>query len=169
MVPILLAFAAFAFLAAAFIIVNVVSGVVVGNMRQLGLMKAVGATPRDVSAVLVAEVFVPALFGAIIGVALGALASQPIMGNSAAALGVPALNAISPAVLIGVLVVALVVTLIAAVGPALRGSRLTAVEALTRGAAPGAAGRRTIFPLPAWMPDAAALGLHRIGPGHCAP
>ena len=60
MVPILLAFAAFAFLAAAFIIVNVVSGVVVGNMRQLGLMKAVGATPRDVSAVLVAEVFVPA-------------------------------------------------------------------------------------------------------------
>ena len=60
MVPILLAFAAFAFLAAAFIVVNVVTGVVLGNLRQIGLLKSIGATPGQVAATLVVQVVVPA-------------------------------------------------------------------------------------------------------------
>jgi putative ABC transport system permease protein len=165
MVPILLAFAAFAFLAAAFIVVNVVSGVVVGSLRQIGLLKAVGATPGQVTGVLLLQVLVPATLGAIAGIVLGAIASAPILGSSAAALGVTSLATVSPTVLIGVAGVALGVTLVAALLPALRGSRLTAVEALTRGASP-TAGRPPRVHLPAvpdWVPDPAALGLRRLG------
>jgi putative ABC transport system permease protein len=165
MVPILLAFAAFAFLAAAFIVVNVVSGVVVGSLRQIGLMKAVGATPRQVSGVLLLEVLVPATIGAIVGVALGAIASEPILGSSAAALGVPALSAISPSVLAGVVLVAVGITAVAAFAPAIRGSRLSTVTALTRGAAP-TAGRTPRLRIPAppdWVPDPAVLGFRRLG------
>jgi putative ABC transport system permease protein len=48
-VPVLLAFAVFALLAAAFTIANVVSGVVLAGQRDIGVMKAIGFTPRDVA------------------------------------------------------------------------------------------------------------------------
>ena len=48
-VPILLAFSVFALLAAAFTIANVVSGIVLTSYRDIGVMKAVGFTPGQVT------------------------------------------------------------------------------------------------------------------------
>ena len=48
-VPVLLAFSIFALLAAAFLIANIVSGVVLTSYRDIGVMKAVGYTPGQVS------------------------------------------------------------------------------------------------------------------------
>ncbi len=53
--PILLAFSVFSLLAAAFIIANVVSGIVLTGYRDIGVMKAVGYTPNQVVAILLAE------------------------------------------------------------------------------------------------------------------
>jgi len=166
MVPILLAFAAFAFLAAAFIVVNVVTGVVLGNLRQIALLKSIGATPGQVAATLVVQVAVPAAVGAVAGTMIGALASQPILGDSAAALGVTELSQLSPIVLTVVPLAAIAVTLLAAVGPALRGGRLPAADAMTRGSTPSGArsGRPPRFRIaaPEWLPDSARLGLRRL-------
>jgi putative ABC transport system permease protein len=166
MVPILLAFAAFAFLAAAFIIVNVVTGVVLGNLRHIGLLKSIGATPGQVAATLVVQVVVPAVVGAVAGTAVGALASQPILGQSAAALGVTAVAQLSPAVLTLVPLTAILVTLVAALGPALRGGHLRAADVLTRGSTPAGArsgrARQIAFRAPEWLPDSARLGLRRL-------
>ena len=47
-VPVLLAFSIFALLAAAFLIANIVSGIVLTSYRDIGVMKAVGYTPGQV-------------------------------------------------------------------------------------------------------------------------
>ena len=70
-VPILLAFSIFALLAAAFTIANVVSGVVLTSYRDIGVMKAVGFTPVQVTAILVAQILVPVTVGAVAGVIVG--------------------------------------------------------------------------------------------------
>jgi hypothetical protein len=70
-VPILLAFAVFALLAAAFTIANVVSGIVLPGYRDIGVMKAVGFTPRQVTTILVAQILVPVTIGAVAGVIVG--------------------------------------------------------------------------------------------------
>ena len=51
-VPVLLAFSVFAMLAAAFLIANIVTGVVLTSYRDIGIMKAVGYTPGQVTTIL---------------------------------------------------------------------------------------------------------------------
>ena len=76
-VPVLLAFSIFALLAAAFTIANVVGGIVLTSYRDIGVMKAVGFTPAQVTAILIGQILVPVTVGAIAGVIAGAIASQP--------------------------------------------------------------------------------------------
>ncbi len=123
-VPVLLAFAVFALLAAAFLIANVVTGVVLTSYRDIGVMKAVGYTPRQVSAILGGQVLVPAAAGTVIGVALGTLASQPVARDTAASFGVPVTEVISIPVVVGVAAIGLLTTGLAAFVPALRAGRM---------------------------------------------
>jgi putative ABC transport system permease protein len=139
-VPVLLAFSVFALLAAAFTIANVVGGIVLTSYRDIGMMKAVGFTPRQVSATILIEILVPVAIGSVAGVVLGTLASQPTVMRTAQSFGLPAVFAFSPAVVVAVLAVAIAVAAVAALGPAVRAGRLSTVEAFTRGAQP-AAGR----------------------------
>ena len=78
-VPILLAFSIFALLAAAFTIANVVSGIVLTSYRDIGVMKAVGFTPVQVTASSSARSSSPVTIGAVAGVIIGTIASQPIV------------------------------------------------------------------------------------------
>ena len=88
-VPVLLAFSVFALLAAGFMVANVVSGIVLANYRDIGIMKALGFTPADVVKVLLAQVFVPAGLGTAFGLLLGTLASRPTVEATARSFGVP--------------------------------------------------------------------------------
>jgi len=139
-VPILLAFSMFALLAAAFSIANVISGIVLSSYRDIGVMKAVGFTPRQVSAILLIQILAPAALGTILGVAAGMLASQPTVASTTVSFGLPPAFAISPLVLFLVPIVALAVAGIAALGPAIRAGRLSPVEAMTRGTMPAVGG-----------------------------
>jgi putative ABC transport system permease protein len=165
MVPILLAFGAFAFLAAAFIIVNVISGIVIGSTRQIGLLKAMGTTPGQVSLVLFGQILVPSVVGAAFGTLAGLVAAQPILAQTAGALGVPTLVGPSPAVLLGVPAAALVVTTVSALVPALRAGRMAATQAITSGATPStgrAAGLTRALLERTALPDSIALGVGRL-------
>ena len=139
-VPILLAFSVFSLLAAAFIIANVVSGIVLTGYRDIGVMKAVGYTPNQVVAILLAEILAPATIGAVIGVVAGTLASQPILAQTARSFGLPEAFTMSMPVIAGVLAAVLAVSVLAAVGPAVRAGRLSVTGAISRGSMPSLGG-----------------------------
>ena len=135
-VPVLLAFSVFALLAAAFLIANIVSGVILTSYRDIGVMKAVGYTPRQVSLVLAGQVLAPAVVGSVIGVVIGTIASQPVIHDTALSFGLPTAFSLSAPVIVGVLGLALATCVLAALVPAIRAGRISPVEAMTRGVAP---------------------------------
>ncbi len=137
-VPILLAFSVFALLAAAFIIANVVSGIVLSSYREIGVMKAVGFTPGQVTRTLLVQILVPVAVGAVVGVALGTALSQPVLADTARAFGLPTAFSLSAPVVGAVLVAAFATAILAAIGPAVRAGRLSVVGSITRGTTPSA-------------------------------
>ncbi len=135
-VPVLLAFSVFALLAAAFTIANVVSGVVLTGYRSIGVMKAIGYTPFQVTSILLAQILVPVIVGVVAGVAVGTVASRPIIAQTASSFGLPAEAALALSTIAAVLAITLTIAVVAAIGPALRAGRLSPVTAMTRGTAP---------------------------------
>jgi len=104
--------------------------------RRVGLLKAVGGSPRVVAATFLAENLALALFAAVLGLVAGWLAA-PLLTNPGAALigtaGAPPLSLGSVAAVIGL---AIVVALAATLVPAIRASRASTVEALNDVARP---------------------------------
>ena len=167
-VPVLLAFSIFAMLAAAFLIANIVTGVILTSYRDIGVMKAIGYTPGQVSTILAGQVLAPAIVGSVVGVVLGTIASQPLIHDTALAFGLPTAFSLSLPVVVTVLAVALATSLLAAIVPATRAGRISAVAAMTRGGAPtlrddGGRLRRLGLALPIGLPGrlGASAGLAR--------
>lgn len=134
--PLLLAFGIIALVVAVLIVANVIGGAVVSGYRHIGVLKATGYTPDQVTAVYLVMVGVPALAGCVLGVAAGTAAAGPFADVASQGL-VPPSAAISwPA---GVLTLAglLVVVAATALGAALRARRLPAARAISAGSAPG--------------------------------
>ncbi|MGI8610596.1 MAG: FtsX-like permease family protein [Candidatus Dormibacteria bacterium] len=143
MIPFLLAFSAFALVAAAMIIGNVVSGAVIAGYREIGIMKSIGFTPLQVVATLVVQMAIPSIAGAVFGIAGGVAAGQPFLAQTAAAFDLPPEPVLIPAVLLGCLAAVLAVVMVATVVPAMRAGRMSAAEAISSGSAPrGSGGRR---------------------------
>jgi putative ABC transport system permease protein len=113
--------------------------------RRVGLMKAVGASPRFVTAVLLAEQLALALAGAAAGLVIGWLAA-PVLTNPGASLvgapGAPGLGLPSVGIVIGA---ALAVAVIATVVPAIRAARTSTVRALADAAQPPRRSRISIL------------------------
>lgn len=137
MIPFLLAFSIFALVVAAMIIGNVVSGAVIAGYRDIGVMKAIGFTPLQVLAVLHVQILIPAAIGAAGGVAVGLVASQPFLAQTADAFDLPTPSGLVPWVIAACLGTALAVVLLATLTPGLRAARLSAAEAITAGTSPG--------------------------------
>jgi putative ABC transport system permease protein len=132
----LLAFVVLAVGAVAVIVANVVTGAVLANYREIGILKAIGFTPRQIVAVFVIQMLVPALPACLIAVPLGAIASKPLLDQAAQAMSLPPPSPIAP--IIDVLVPALGIIVIAAAAalPSWRAGRMNAVDAITTGTAP---------------------------------
>jgi len=136
MIPFLLAFSAFALMSSAFIIANLVSGAVIAGTRDIGIMKAVGFTPAQVVTVLAGQILIPAMVGCVAGVPLGILASQPFLGDTAHAFGLPQTVGIAPAAdALGVVAILLVVVTTTVLASP-RAGRMSAAMAIAIGSAP---------------------------------
>ncbi len=103
---------------------------VLGRTRQIGTLKAMGASNEFIAFTFVAEAMVIGVFGVIVGdaVATGlvnALAARPVMIAGQLLQFVP-----DPAAVAWVSVIALVMVFFAALYPAYRAARLEVVEAL---------------------------------------
>ena len=110
-------------------IVNTLVLSVFERTRELGLLRAVGGTRRQVRAVIRREALLMAALGALAGVALGAsvgaATARALDGQGVTSLAVPAGS------LAGYMVVATVVGVLAAIGPARRASRVDVLTAIT--------------------------------------
>ncbi|WP_433174327.1 FtsX-like permease family protein [Actinoallomurus sp. CA-150999] len=107
-----------------------VGGRLADQNRRVGLLKAVGATPRMVAFVLLAEHLLVAVAAAAVGLVAGWAAAPALARPSAGLLdaGRPDLTPGSAAI---VVVVALAVTGAATLVPAIRGARTSTVRALS--------------------------------------
>jgi len=110
-------------------IVNTLVLSVVERTRELGLLRAVGGTRRQVRAVVRRESVLMSLLGAVTGVALGAGAgvalSRALLDQGITEVTVPV------STLLVYLVVAALVGVLAAIGPARRASKVDVLRAIT--------------------------------------
>jgi putative ABC transport system permease protein len=107
-----------------------VGGRMAQRTRQVGLLKAVGATPGLVSAVLLAENLALALAAAAAGLAVGTLAAPLITSPGAGLLGTAGGPSLTLPVAAEVVGLALAVALAATLVPAIRAARTSTTRAL---------------------------------------
>ncbi|MEH0971627.1 FtsX-like permease family protein [Micromonospora sp. CPCC 205546] len=135
---ILLGFAAVALLVGTFLILNTFSIIVAQRTRELALMRAVGASGRQIIGSVVLEAVAVGLVASVLGlgagIGIGALLAYLFStfagGLTLAGIGVP-LSAV-----IGAFAVGLVITVVAALLPALRASRIPPIAAMQDVATP---------------------------------
>ena len=123
--------AAVALFAGAFLIFNTLSMTVVERIRELGLLRAAGATRGPLTSYILVQASAIGIVGSVLGVGLGAALAAGMAGWLRVVGDVPlgAPIAALPDAAIAV-VIGLIVTLAAAIEPARRAGRVPPVEAL---------------------------------------
>ena len=124
-------FSAIAIFVGAFLVFNAFSMTVVERTREIGILRTLGMTRRQVLRQILAEAFIIGVAGSALGILTGVLLARGlisimalVIGQEVAALQVPATGVVMAAV------VGLVVTLAAAAIPAWQASRVSPLEAL---------------------------------------
>ncbi len=129
----LLVFALVSMFVAAFIISNTFRIIVAQRTRELGLLRAVGATGRQVVAMVVVEALVVGLAASVVGLLFGFVVAVGLVGITVAFgidLPTSGLSLGANAVIAGMLV-GTVVTVVSAIFPAIRAARIPPIAALT--------------------------------------
>ena len=135
----LLVFALVALFVGAFIIFNTFAIIVAQRTRELALLRAIGATGRQVTASVLTEAGLTGLAASAVGVVAGLGVAVGLQGLlKAFGIDLPATGTqVLPRTIVVSLVTGTLVTLVAAIGPARHAARVAPVEAL-READPGA-------------------------------
>ncbi|MCC9310855.1 ABC transporter permease [Kitasatospora sp. RB6PN24] len=161
--PLLTAFGVLGLVIAVLLVGNVVSSAVVAGFRHIGVLKAIGFTPRQVVAVYLGMLLVPALVGAVLGSLVGAVLAVPFMKVAFGGISTGTADVSHPALWapLSCVVGMPVLVALAALVPALRAGRLSATRAITAGSAPRAGrGLRVQRALSgSRLPRAVSLGL----------
>jgi putative ABC transport system permease protein len=162
----LLVFGFVAVFVGAFIIFNTFTILITQRTRELGLLRAIGASRRQIRLSVLVEAIVVGLVGSLIGLAFGLLLAQLLRAAmSALGLKLPATaTVIAPRTIVVALIVGTGITVLASYFPARRASRITPIEALREGQAPPASlRRRSIFGSIVLALGLIALGLGLFG------
>ena len=104
--------------------------------RRVGLLKAVGGTPRIVAVVLLLEHVLVGACAAVVGLAVGWLAAPLIDGPGAGLIGAPNAPSLTTSTVCLVFALALGVAILATFVPAVRAARQSTVAALNDSARP---------------------------------
>ncbi|RNI21057.1 ABC transporter permease [Flexivirga caeni] len=136
---ILLAFAGIGLVVGTFLIYNTFSMIVAQRVRELALLRSIGASKRQISRSVLLEALVIGLVGGLVGLGVGiGIAAGLKALLSASGSGLPSSSlVIGPTPVIACLVVGVVVTTISAWFPARRASKVSPVEAMREGQTDG--------------------------------
>ncbi|CAL9514384.1 ABC transporter permease [Streptomyces sp. enrichment culture] len=134
----MLGFAGIAFLVGIFLIINTFSMLVAQRTREIGLMRAIGSSRKQVNRSVLAEALLLGLVGSVLGVAAGiglAIGLMKLMGSIGMELSTRDLTVAWTTPAIG-LFLGVVVTVLAAYLPARRAGRISPMAALRDAGAP---------------------------------
>ncbi|TCC00638.1 ABC transporter permease [Micromonospora zingiberis] len=135
---ILLGFAAVALLVGTFLILNTFSIIVAQRTRELALLRAVGASGKQIIGSVVLEAIaiglIASVFGLAAGIGIGALLAY-LFSNLAGGMALAGI-AVPASAVIGAFGVGLVITVLAALLPALRAARIPPIAAMQDVATP---------------------------------
>ena len=139
-----------------------VAGRAADQIRRVGLLKAVGATPALVATVFLAEYLVLALVAAALGLAAGRLAAPLLTSPGSGLLGTAGAPPMTLSTVTVVAAVALAVAAVASLLPAVRAARTSTVPALADAARPPRR-RGWLIELSARLPVPLLLALRLAG------
>jgi putative ABC transport system permease protein len=123
--------AALALFVAAFLISNTLSMTLVERVRELGLLRAAGASRRQVGRLVLVQAAVLGLVGSVLGLAWGFGLGQIVVAWVRALTPVRLESlTVDPSVVAAAAVVGLLVTVVAGLEPALRAGSVSPIEAL---------------------------------------
>jgi putative ABC transport system permease protein len=123
-------FSGIALFVGAFLILNSFNMTVLQRMREIGTLRALGATDLQVARMLVVEALVLALAGSLFGLALGA-GLAVVLIEALRSFGMPVSKVeFTAGAALAAVVTGLVATLAGAIWPALRAGRISPVRAL---------------------------------------
>ncbi|MFJ9664592.1 ABC transporter permease [Streptomyces sp. NPDC101219] len=134
----MLGFAGIAFLVGIFLIINTFSMLVAQRTREIGLMRAIGSSRKQVNRSVLAEALLLGLVGSLLGVGAGiglAVGLMKLMGSMGMELSTKDLTVAWTTPAIG-LFLGIVVTVLAAYLPARRAGRISPMAALRDAGAP---------------------------------
>ncbi|MGW1029193.1 ABC transporter permease [Streptomyces sp. NPDC002577] len=134
----MLGFAGIAFLVGIFLIINTFSMLVAQRTREIGLMRAIGSSRKQVNRSVLAEALLLGLFGSVLGVGAGvglAIGLMKLMGMMGMHLSTDDLTIAWTTPVVG-LVLGVVVTVLAAYLPARRAGKVSPMAALRDAGAP---------------------------------
>ncbi|MFF3331500.1 ABC transporter permease [Streptomyces sp. NPDC002888] len=134
----MLGFAGIAFLVGIFLIINTFSMLVAQRTREIGLMRAIGSSRKQVNRSVLAEALLLGVVGSVLGVGAGvglAVGLMKLMGMTGMNLSTDDLTVAWTTPVIG-LVLGVVVTVLAAYLPARRAGKVSPMAALRDAGAP---------------------------------
>ncbi len=135
----LLAFAGISLFVGIFIIANTFTMLIAQRTRELALMRAIGASRKQVTLSVLAEAVLIGLLSSLAGLAAGVglgAGMQSLMGALGNGVKVSGPLIVAPATAVTALVTGVVVTVLSAVLPALRASRIAPIAAMSSGDQP---------------------------------
>lgn len=125
------AFSALSLILSMVLVVNMISGFLSQQVRQIGVMKAVGGTTGQVMAIYLGGVFVIGVVATAIGLPAGVLAGKALARMEADMLNFAVFSDAIPSWVFAVLIgIGLILPVLAAAYPVYRGSRVTVHQAI---------------------------------------
>jgi putative ABC transport system permease protein len=116
----------------AFLVINTISALLQQQVRQIGVIKAIGGRSRQTAVMYLAMVVTYALLALVVGIPLGAYGAISLIAAGPATLNFDAVPFYIPVEVLALEVAAgLIVPLLAAVQPIAAGSRVTVREAIS--------------------------------------
>jgi putative ABC transport system permease protein len=134
----MLGFAGIAFLVGIFLIINTFSMLVAQRTREIGLMRAIGSSRRQVNRSVLVEALLLGVFGSVLGVAAGvgiAVGLMKVMGSVGMKLSTDDLTVAWTTPVAGI-ALGVIVTVLAAYLPARRAGKVSPMAALRDAGAP---------------------------------
>ncbi|HEU5252081.1 MAG TPA: FtsX-like permease family protein [Solirubrobacterales bacterium] len=155
-------FSGMALFVGAFLILNSFNMTVLQRIREIGTLRALGASRRRIAASVVGEALILAVAGSAIGLLLGIGLAEALASAMRSFFGLPLSSLdVTGGAAIAAIVVGLLATVAGALNPALRAGRISPIRALTGGRGmEGRPGRRRLLGgLALFLPGLAIGGL----------